>query len=160
METALRGVGYKVFRNEEIAEGMHQIIVEAPIVAERAKAGQFLILKVDEKGGELSKRGYKVFMFEALHKLEERVVVVVGGGNVALDCARVALRMELSFPDASGRPRPVPVKGEDFKLECDTVIVAIGQGPNPTVFEDSFPERNERGYIIVDQQQRTNIPNV
>lgn len=69
METALRGVGYKVFRNEEIAEGMHQIIVEAPIVAERAKAGQFLILKVDEKGGELSKRGYKVFMFEALHKL-------------------------------------------------------------------------------------------
>jgi hypothetical protein len=44
-------------------------------------------------------------------ELGERVVVVVGGGNVALDCARVALRMELSFPDASGRPRPVPVKG-------------------------------------------------
>jgi glutamate synthase (NADPH/NADH) small chain len=43
------------------------------------------------------------------------------------------LRMELGEPDASGRRRPVPVEGSEFILELDTVVVAIGNGPNPLV---------------------------
>lgn len=43
------------------------------------------------------------------------------------------LRMELGEPDASGRRRPVPVKGSEFDIDCDVVIIAIGNNPNPLV---------------------------
>jgi formate dehydrogenase (NADP+) beta subunit len=39
------------------------------------------------------------------------------------------LRMELGEPDSSGRKRPVPIKGSEFNIACDTVIAAIGQTP-------------------------------
>ncbi len=37
------------------------------------------------------------------------------------------IRMEMGEPDASGRRRPVPVKGSEFTVEVDNVIMAIGQ---------------------------------
>ena len=43
------------------------------------------------------------------------------------------LRMELGEPDASGRRRPVPVKGSEFRIPVDTVVVAIGNSPNPLI---------------------------
>ena len=45
-------------------------------------------------------------------------------------------RMELSSPDASGRPRPVPVEGSEFDLECTTVIAAVGQDIEASGFEN------------------------
>lgn len=113
-------------------------------------------------------------------------VAVIGGGNVAIDAARVALRqgakqvsiiyrrtrtempasdeeieaaeeegisisylaapskvlgdnrvtglecirMKLGEPDASGRARPIPVKGSEFAVDVDTIISAIGQTPD------------------------------
>lgn len=39
-------------------------------------------------------------------------------------------RMELGEPDASGRRRPVPVKGSDFHIEADLIIACIGQSPD------------------------------
>ncbi|OAT80283.1 NAD(P)-binding protein [Desulfotomaculum copahuensis] len=48
-------------------------------------------------------------------------------GRVAgMEC----LRNELGEPDASGRRRPVPVAGSEFRLEADTVILAVGQKPD------------------------------
>jgi len=47
----------------------------------------------------------------------------------AMEC----LRMELGEPDASGRRRPVPVKGSEFTSEVDLVVCAIGQSPNPLI---------------------------
>jgi len=41
------------------------------------------------------------------------------------------LKNSLGEPDASGRRRPVPVEGSNFHLDVDTVVCAIGQGPNP-----------------------------
>lgn len=38
-------------------------------------------------------------------------------------------RMELGKPDESGRPRPIPVKGSEFKQEFENVITAVGQQP-------------------------------
>ncbi len=43
------------------------------------------------------------------------------------------LKMELGEPDDSGRRRPVPIKGSEFVLDVDTVVVSIGQGPHPLV---------------------------
>ncbi len=43
------------------------------------------------------------------------------------------LRMELGEPDASGRRRPVEVKGSEFRIPVDTVVVAIGNSPNPLI---------------------------
>jgi glutamate synthase (NADPH/NADH) small chain len=41
--------------------------------------------------------------------------------------------MELGEPDESGRRRPVPVKNSEFEIDCDVVIVAIGNSPNPLI---------------------------
>jgi glutamate synthase (NADPH/NADH) small chain len=41
------------------------------------------------------------------------------------------LRYELGEPDDSGRRRPVAIKGSEYHMEIDTVVMAIGQGPNP-----------------------------
>jgi len=118
-------------------------------------------------------------------------VAVIGGGNVAMDSARTALRLgadnvyiiyrrshdemparkeevhhaeeegiqfhiltnpvafigdennlvkdiecqkqELGEPDDSGRRRPVPIKGSEFRIPVDTIVVAIGNSPNPLV---------------------------
>jgi len=43
------------------------------------------------------------------------------------------IKMELGEPDASGRRRPVPVEGSEFRIPVDVVVMAIGQGPNPLV---------------------------
>ncbi|HOJ43452.1 MAG TPA: NADPH-dependent glutamate synthase, partial [Syntrophorhabdaceae bacterium] len=41
------------------------------------------------------------------------------------------IKMELGEPDASGRRRPVEIKGSNHVIDVDVIIVAIGQGPNP-----------------------------
>ncbi len=41
-------------------------------------------------------------------------------------------RMRLGAPDASGRRRPEPVAGTEFVIDCDRVLLAIGQGPQLT----------------------------
>lgn len=46
-------------------------------------------------------------------------------GIVRLKC----IRMKLAEPDETGRRRPVPIKGSDFTVEFNTVIIAIGQMP-------------------------------
>ncbi|MFC1855666.1 FAD-dependent oxidoreductase, partial [Thermodesulfobacteriota bacterium] len=42
-------------------------------------------------------------------------------------------KMELGEPDESGRRRPVPIEGEEVVIDIDTVIVAIGNLPNPLI---------------------------
>lgn len=49
--------------------------------------------------------------------------------------------MKLGEPDDSGRRRPVPVKGSEFEIEIDVVVMAIGQGPNP-LLASSVPDLN------------------
>lgn len=45
----------------------------------------------------------------------------------------VCVRYELGEPDASGRRRPVAVRGSEFEMKVDNVVLALGQGPNPLV---------------------------
>jgi len=43
------------------------------------------------------------------------------------------MRMQLGEPDSSGRRRPVPQEGSQFRLELDVAIVALGTTPNPLI---------------------------
>lgn len=72
------------------------------------------------------------------------------------------LRMELGEPDDSGRRRPVPIKGSEFKLECDLAVVAIGAGANPLLpTQTPGLELNKRGYIVADLETgKTTKPGV
>lgn len=137
-------------------------------------------------------------------------VAVVGGGNVAMDAARTALRlgaevsivyrrsleelparveevhhameegikfelltnpieiisddkgqvtgmkcirMELGEPDESGRRRPVEVKGSEFVLDVDTVIMSLGTSPNPLISSTTAGlEINKRGCIVAEEE--------
>jgi len=47
------------------------------------------------------------------------------------------LKMELGEPDASGRRRPVPIKGSETVMDIDMLITAIGQGPDVFFKEES-----------------------
>jgi glutamate synthase (NADPH/NADH) small chain len=75
---------------------------------------------------------------EAHHAEEEGIdfrlltapVRVIGDENgwvKGIEC----VKMELGEPDASGRRRPVEIKGSEHIIDVDVIIVAIGQGPNP-----------------------------
>ena len=60
-------------------------------------------------------------------------------------------RMELGEPDASGRRRPVAVPGSEFTLAVDTVVIAIGNSPNPLIPRDTPEIKTEKwGGIIID----------
>lgn len=144
---------------------------------------------------------------------------IIGGGNVAMDAARTALRLgaeesyivyrrskeeiparaeelehaieegvqlkllsspikyigdendvvtgmvlqkyELGEPDESGRRRPVAIEGETEEMAIDTVIVAIGQGPNPILTNATEGlELNKRGNIVADEKGQTSLPYV
>jgi glutamate synthase (NADPH/NADH) small chain len=77
---------------------------------------------------------------------------------VAMEC----IRMELGAPDESGRRRPVPVEGSEFIMELDTVIVAIGNKPNPLI-PQTMPEleTTKWGTIVVDEStMQTSVPGV
>ena len=41
--------------------------------------------------------------------------------------------MELEEPDESGRRRPVPIKGSEFRMKVDAAVCAIGNSPNPLI---------------------------
>jgi formate dehydrogenase beta subunit len=140
---------------------------------------------------------------------EGKKVVVVGGGNVAIDCVRTSfridkadvnlvyrrtkkempadrveihdaeeegvkfhylcnpvrvlaeegkvvgvecIRMELGEPDASGRRRPVPIKGSEFVIETDILIPAIGQAIDFSFLEEKDGVKTtKRSTVAVDE---------
>ena len=153
-------------------------------------------------------------------KIGEKAVII-GGGNVAMDAARVAVRvgfkevyiayrrteaelparleeirhakeegiifnflmapveingedgyatsmkfeqMELGEPDASGRRRPIGT-GKFVDMPVDTVIVALGTGPNPIIQRSAESDNmaldtDNKGYIIINEQGSTSLDNI
>ena len=95
---------------------------------------------------------------EVHHAKEEGVIfklltnpVEIHGENgwvTSMEC----VEMELGEPDASGRRRPVVKAESNFKIETGTVIIAIGQSPNPLIRQTTPGLNTERwGGIIVDE---------
>lgn len=102
-------------------------------------------------------------VFKLLHSPVE---ILEGEGEKAGYVKGMTLEvMELGEPDESGRRKPVPT-GKMVEMELDTVIVALGTGPNPIIqksaeMEGLKIETDRRGYIIVTEEEReTSIKNV
>lgn len=77
---------------------------------------------------------------EEIHHAKEEGIIfktltnpvgIVGedGWVKGLEC----VEMELGEPDASGRRRPVVKNGSEYTMDIQTVIMAIGQSPNPLI---------------------------
>ena len=71
------------------------------------------------------------------------------------------VRMELGKPDASGRPRPIPVKGSEFVTSVDTVVAALGQAPETDFVKELGIAVSKRGTVEIDPKTgATNIEGV
>ena len=221
-------LGYLVGRVYTIPELLRQKGFDAVFIGTGAGLPAFLGLPGENLGGIYSSNEFlirvnlmKAYAFP-IYDTPIRIgkhVVVIGGGNVAMDSARSALRlgaeevcivyrrsreemparreeienaeeegiickflanpirffgdekgwvkamecvcMELGPPDESGRRRPVPVKGSEFVMDTDTVIVAVGRTPNPII--QSTTEGlavTKWGTIVTDENGKTNIEGV
>ena len=63
------------------------------------------------------------------------------------------IKMELGEPDASGRRRPVAVKGSEFTIDVDGVIMALGTSLNKLIVDTTENlDANERGGIKIDEE--------
>ncbi|NOZ64653.1 MAG: FAD-dependent oxidoreductase, partial [Caldiserica bacterium] len=92
------------------------------------------------------------------HFLTQPIEIIVENGDIkGVKC----LKMKLGEPDESGRRRPVPIPDSEFILDIDTLVVAIGQGPNPLLPSTVKGLRlGRKGNIEVDEKGATSIPGV
>jgi glutamate synthase (NADPH/NADH) small chain len=86
-----------------------------------------------------------------IFKLLTNPVRVIGdeSGNVrGIEC----VNMVLGEADESGRRRPIEEKGSEHMIDVDTVIIAIGQSPNPLITSTTEGlEKQKWGGIIVNE---------
>jgi len=107
---------------------------------------------------------------EEIHHAEEEGIIfellvnparIIGnddGWVTGMEC----IRMELGEPDDSGRRRPVPIKGSEFIVDVETVIVSVGTGANPLLTK-STPglDLNKWDYVEINEKTgETSIPGV
>ena len=92
-----------------------------------------------------------------LHILAAPVRVLTQNGQLTgIQC----IRMELGEPDASGRRRPIPIKGSEFNMNVDNVIIAIGQAVDKAMLPKEL-EYTSWGTLSVDPVTlQTNIEGV
>ena len=96
---------------------------------------------------------------EVHHAKEEGIVfklltnpVAIHGDENGFVKSMTCVEMELGEPDASGRRRPVVKRGSEHDIDVQTVVIAIGNTPNPLI-KDTTPglECQSWGGIIADE---------
>ena len=102
---------------------------------------------------------------EIHHAKEEGIIfkllcnpVKIHGKVSHIEC----VNMELGEPDASGRRRPVVQEGSEHLLDMDTVIIAIGQSPNPLIRSTTpgLDVQKWGGIIVNEETMETSKENV
>jgi len=87
------------------------------------------------------------------------VEIIGKNGRVAgMKC----VKMELGEPDASGRRRPIPIKGSEYVIEAETIVAAIGQRTDLSFLgENHGIELTRWNTIAVDEETgMTNVPGI
>ncbi len=91
----------------------------------------------------------------AFRFLAQPLEVVLREGHVAgLLCAQ----MRLGGLDASGRPAPEAVPGQEFVVHADQIVKAIGQQRPPLAA--MLQLKTSKGFIAVDEAFETSVPGV
>lgn len=97
---------------------------------------------------------------EVHHAKEEGIIfklltnpVAIKGDEKGWVKSMECVEMELGEPDASGRRRPVEIKGSNFKIPIDMAIMAIGTSPNPLIKNTTEGlETQKWGGLIADEE--------
>lgn len=92
---------------------------------------------------EAIKEGVKIEFLAAPTK------VISKNGKLSLE----NIRMKLGAPDASGRPRPEPIQGSEFRVDVDAIVAAIGQRPD--IPKEFNLEMGKGNVVVVDSQTMT-----
>ena len=70
------------------------------------------------------------------------------------------IKTELVQKEEGKRPSPVDIEESNYLLDMDYVIMAIGSKTEENILKEQGIELNEKGYIKVDENYKTNIENV
>jgi len=68
------------------------------------------------------------------------------------------IRLQLGEPDETGRKRPIPIRGSEFDIEFDRVLLAVGEDPDISELPKEIPRSD--GKVQVDAQGFTSVPKV
>jgi glutamate synthase (NADPH/NADH) small chain len=106
---------------------------------------------------------------EVHHAKEEGVVfrllnnpIKVIGNELGWVTGMECVKMELGEPDASGRRSPIEMANSNYILDVNTVIMAIGQSPNPLIRQTTPGLDVQRwgGIIVHEETMETSKENV
>jgi glutamate synthase (NADPH/NADH) small chain len=142
--------------NKVVVVGAGNVAMDAARTAKRLGADEVTIVyRRSEK--EMPAREEEIE-----HAREEGIIFKLLNNPVCLEGkdGRVSkmecIKMELGPEDASGRRRPLPIEGSNWVMDVDTVIVAIGQTPNPLITSNTEGLETESwGGIIVNDKMAT-----
>ncbi len=72
------------------------------------------------------------------------------------------VRNRLGAPDASGRRSPEPIEGSEYEIECQTVLLALGQAPDTTFLAEfeQFRVKRWRDLKIDPETYQSAIPEI
>jgi len=72
------------------------------------------------------------------------------------------IKMELGEPDASGRRRPVPIKGSEYLIDAEIIVPALSQGADLSFLEEGHDLELSRWntFEIDEETGATNVPGV
>ena len=141
--------------------GGGNVAMDAARCAKRLGAEVTIVYRRSEK--EMPARAEEVH-----HAKEEGIIfrmltspTEITGDETGFVKGMKCIEMQLGEPDERGRRRPVPVAGSDFELPVETVIVAIGNSPNPLIKKTTPDLPTEKwGGIQADDMGRTGMKNV
>lgn len=132
--------------------GGGNVAMDAARTAKRLGAGQVSII-YRRSEAELPAR-----LEEVHHAKEEGIIfrLLTNPVEILGQEGRVSglklIHMELGEADADGRRRPMEIKGSEEVLAVDSVVIAIGQSPNP-IIKRAEPDlvTNRHGCIVIDE---------
>ena len=78
------------------------------------------------------------------------------GRLVAIEC----IRMELGEPDESGRRRPIPIENSEFTIQLDTMILAIGESPDPSLLPKGIEVTRQNTITVDPITLETSLPGI
>lgn len=132
--------------------GGGNVAMDAARCAKRLGAEVYIIYRRGKE--ELPARAEEVHHAKQegiIFKLLNNPVEIIGDDNGYVKGIR-CIRMSLGEPDESGRRSPVEVKGSEFMIDVDTVIMAIGNSPNPLLKNETKDlAYGRRGTLIIDE---------